>query len=69
MKKELVPVTNPGAVTVQRPLTPAQFGDLAELPPELEWLTNPSNARLITLGLAVAPPWTCDPEFEKLRKY
>jgi hypothetical protein len=38
MKKDLVRVTNPGAITLRRPLTPAQFGDLAELPPELEWL-------------------------------
>jgi hypothetical protein len=38
MKRDLVPVSNTGAVTIRRPLTPAQFGDLAELPPELEWL-------------------------------
>jgi hypothetical protein len=72
MKKGLIRVTNPGAVIVRRSFTPAQFGDLAELLPELEWLanlTNPANARLITLGLSGAPLWTCDPEFEKLRKY
>jgi integrase/recombinase XerD len=45
MKKELVRVTNPGVVIVRRPLTPAQFGDLAELPPELEWLANLTNPK------------------------
>ena len=34
---------NTGAVTLRRPLTPAQFGDLADLPPELEWLANLTN--------------------------
>ena len=72
MKQDLVRVRNPGAITLRRSLTPAQFGDLADIPPELEWLanlTNPSNARLITLDLSDAPLWTCDHEFEKLRKY
>jgi integrase len=45
MKKDLVPVSNPGAVTIRRPFTPAQFGDLAELPPELEWLANLTNPK------------------------
>jgi hypothetical protein len=34
-----------GAVTVQRALTPAQFGDLADIPPELEWLANLTNPK------------------------
>ena len=37
MKQNLVPVKNPGAITLRRSLTPAQFGDLADVPPELEW--------------------------------
>jgi integrase/recombinase XerD len=45
MKQDLVLVRNPGAVTIRRPLTPAQFGDLAELPPEFEWLANLTNPK------------------------
>jgi integrase/recombinase XerD len=45
MKKDLMRVTNPRAITRRRPLTPAQFGDLAELPPELEWLANLTNPK------------------------
>jgi hypothetical protein len=45
MKKGLIRVTNPGAITLRRPLTPAQFGDLAEVPPELEWLANLTNPK------------------------
>jgi len=45
MKQDLVRVTNPNAITLRRPLTPAQFGDLAELPPELEWLANLTNPK------------------------
>jgi integrase/recombinase XerD len=45
MKHDLVPVRNTGAVTIRRPLTPAQFGDLAELPPEFEWLANLTNPK------------------------
>jgi len=45
MKQDLVRVRNPGAITLRRPLTPAQFGDLAEIPPELEWLANLTNPK------------------------
>src|SRR5260221_213657 len=38
MAKELVAVE-------RRALTPAQFGDLADVPPELEWLANISNPK------------------------
>jgi hypothetical protein len=30
-------------VLQKRTLTPAQFGDLADVPPELEWLANLTN--------------------------
>ncbi len=44
MKQYLVRrVTNTGAPALQRALTPAQFGDLADIPPELEWLANLTN--------------------------
>jgi integrase/recombinase XerD len=36
--KDLVPVE-------RRALTPAQFGDLADVPPELEWLANITNPK------------------------
>src|SRR5216684_7854102 len=45
MKNGLVRVTNTGAVTLQRALTPAQFGGLADIPPELEWLANLTNPK------------------------
>src|SRR5215471_21235866 len=45
MKKDLVRVRNNRAVTVRRALTPAQFGDLADIPPELEWLANLTNPK------------------------
>jgi integrase/recombinase XerD len=35
---DLVPVIQPG-------LTPAQFGQLADVPPEVEWLANLTNAK------------------------
>jgi integrase/recombinase XerD len=38
MAKDLVAVE-------RRALTPAQFGDLAEVPPELEWLANITNPK------------------------
>src|SRR5271170_4977129 len=38
MAKDLIAVNQNG-------LTPAQFGDLAEVPPELEWLANITNAK------------------------
>src|SRR5215470_1629457 len=45
MKKDLVRTGNTGAPVVRRALTPAQFGDLAEVPPELEWLANLTNPK------------------------
>jgi len=38
MSSELIPVP-------KRILTPAQYGDLADAPPELEWLANITNAK------------------------
>jgi len=40
MKKDLIKAGNTGAPALRRALTPAQFGDLAQVPPELEWLAN-----------------------------
>src|SRR5271157_4511856 len=35
-----------GLISVpKRTLTPAQYGDLAEVPPELEWLANITNKK------------------------
>src|ERR1700751_1378312 len=45
MKNDLVKVTNAGAVALRRPLPPAQFGALADIPPELEWLANLTNPK------------------------
>jgi integrase/recombinase XerD len=45
MRKDLVRVANTTAVALRRPLTPVQFGDLAEIPPELEWLANLTNPK------------------------
>jgi integrase/recombinase XerD len=45
MKNDLIRVGNLGAVAVQRALTPTQFGDLADVPPELEWLANLTNPK------------------------
>ena len=38
MAKDLVAVE-------RRALTPTQFGDLADVPPELEWLANITNPK------------------------
>ena len=38
MAKDLITVTRNG-------MTPAQFGDLAEVPPEIEWLANLTNPK------------------------
>ena len=38
MAKDLVAIE-------RRALTPAQFGDLADVPPELEWLANITNPK------------------------
>jgi len=45
VKKDLIKAGNTGAPVVRRALTPAQFGDLAEVPPELEWLANLTNPK------------------------
>ena len=45
MKQELIVLTNAQVPALRRPLTPAQFGDLAEIPPELEWLANLTNPK------------------------
>jgi integrase/recombinase XerD len=45
MKNDLVRIGNTGAPVVRRALTPAQFGDLADVPPELEWLANLTNPK------------------------
>ena len=45
MAKDLVAVGNTGAVDRKRVLTPAQYGDLADVPPELEWLANITNPK------------------------
>ena len=45
MKQELIRVGNTGAPVVRRALTPGQFTDLAEIPPELEWLANITNRK------------------------
>ena len=45
MRQDLVRTSNTGAVAVQRTLTPTQFGALAEIPPELEWLANLTNRK------------------------
>src|SRR5215471_10902507 len=44
MANELVKVGNM-VPTAARVLTPAQYGDLAEVPPELEWLANITNPK------------------------
>ena len=38
MKSGLIPVR-------KRTLTPAQYGELADVPPELEWLANMTSIR------------------------
>src|SRR5271169_6712359 len=46
MAKDLIiAVGNTGALVRKRALTPAQYGDLADVPPELEWLANITNAK------------------------
>jgi integrase/recombinase XerD len=37
--------TSSELIIAPRGLTPAQYGDLADVPPELEWLANITNAR------------------------
>jgi integrase/recombinase XerD len=45
MANELVKVGNTAAPVATRVLTPAQYGELAEVPPELEWLANLTNPK------------------------
>ena len=45
MAKDLVAVPNTSAAVDQSALTRAQFGQLAEVPAELEWLANITNAK------------------------
>src|SRR5919108_4616420 len=45
MQQELVLLTNAVVPALRRALTPAQFGDLADVPPELEWLANLTNPK------------------------
>jgi integrase/recombinase XerD len=45
MTSELVKVGNIAVPAAARVLTPAQYGDLAEVPPELEWLANITNSK------------------------
>jgi integrase/recombinase XerD len=43
MANELIKVRNAAVPAAARMLTPAQYGELAEVPPELEWLANITN--------------------------
>jgi hypothetical protein len=45
MANELVQVGNVATPAATRVLTQAQYGDLAEVPPELEWLANITNPK------------------------
>jgi integrase/recombinase XerD len=45
MANELVKTGNVATPAATRMLTPAQYGDLAEVPPELEWLANITNPK------------------------
>ena len=45
MVKDLMAIGNTGAAVRKRALTPAQDGDLADVPPELEWLANITNPK------------------------
>jgi hypothetical protein len=45
MAKDLVAVENTGAADRKRALTAAQYGDLSDVPPELEWLANITNVK------------------------
>ena len=45
MANQLVKVGNVMTPAVTRVLTPAQYGDLAAVPPELEWLANITNPK------------------------
>ena len=45
LANQLVKVGTAVMPAVTRVLTPAQYGDLAEVPPELEWLANITNRK------------------------
>jgi site-specific recombinase XerD len=45
MAKDLVAIPNAGAADDQRTLTLVQFGQLADVPAELEWLANITNSK------------------------
>ena len=47
MAKDLVAIENTGAAAAvrKRALTTAQYGDLADVPPEIEWLANITNPK------------------------
>jgi site-specific recombinase XerD len=45
MKQDLVVLTKPRVPALRRPLTLGQFTNLAEIPPELEWLANLTNSK------------------------
>ena len=45
LANQLVKVGNVMTPALTRVLTPAQYGDLAEVPPELEWLANITNRK------------------------
>jgi hypothetical protein len=42
---ELVKIGNAALPAATRVLTPTQYGDLAEVPPELGWLANITNPK------------------------
>ena len=45
MAKDLVPVSDTAVTVEPSALTRVQFGQLAEVPAELEWLANLTNAK------------------------
>jgi integrase/recombinase XerD len=45
MANDLVKVGNAKVPAATRVLTPAEFGDHPELPPDLEWLANLTNPK------------------------
>jgi hypothetical protein len=45
MPKNLVTLSDTDSADEQRALTAVQFGQLAEVPAELEWLVNITNAK------------------------
>src|ERR1700736_4062693 len=45
MARDLVAIENTGVAVRKLALTPAQYGNLADVPPELEWLANITNPK------------------------